>query len=106
VQGRETSVRSGLDPAASLGTVLPYIDTTRGVPVGTDEGLVIFEYVGAAPPPNLEIDGHSLGILPLSVALDAKPHQLKLQFAGDAILRTLTVRAGETLVITLPWLKP
>ncbi|HET8936292.1 MAG TPA: response regulator [Polyangiales bacterium] len=102
----ETSVRSGLDPSVGLGTVLPYIDTTRGVPVGSDEGLVIFEYVGPLPTPNVEIDGRVLGAPPLSVALAATPHQLKLWFAGEPTLRTLSVRAGETRVITLPLLNP
>lgn len=102
----ETSVRSGLDPSYALGTVLPYIDTTRGVPVGSDEGLVIFEYVGPLPTPNVEIDGRLLGAPPLSVALAATPHQLKLWFAGEPTLRTLSVRAGETRVITLPLSKP
>jgi|GEM_PF-2120037 len=101
----ETSVRSGLD-ASGLGTVLPYIDTTRGVPVGNDEGLVIFEYVGPLPTPNVEIDGRVLGSPPLSVALSANPHQLKLWFAGQPTTRTLSVRAGETRVITLPLSKP
>ena len=102
----ETSVRSGLDPNTGLGTVLPYIDTTRGVPVGNDEGLVIFEYVGPLPTPNVEIDGRVLGSPPLSVALAANPHQLKLWFAGQPTTRTLSVRAGETRVITLPLSKP
>jgi hypothetical protein len=86
--------------------VLPYIDTTRGVPVGNDEGLVIFEYVGPLPTPNVEIDGRVLGSPPLSVALAATPHQLKLWFAGQPTTRTLSVRAGETRVITLPLSKP
>jgi CheY-like chemotaxis protein len=102
----ETSVRSGLDPSQALGTVLPYIDTTRGVPVGNDEGLVIFEYVGALPIPKVEIDGRVLGSPPLAVALAANPHQLKLWLAGESTLRTLSVRAGETRVITLPLPKP
>ena len=102
----ETSVRSGLDASSGLGTVLPYIDTTRGVPVGNDEGLVIFEYVGPLPTPNVEIDGRVLGSPPLSVALAANPHQLKLWFAGQPTTRTLSVRAGETRVITLPLSKP
>lgn len=102
----ETSVRSGLDASYGLGTVLPYIDTTRGVPVGNDEGLVIFEYVGPLPTPNVEIDGRVLGSPPLSVALAATPHQLKLWFAGQPTTRTLSVRAGETRVITLPLSKP
>jgi hypothetical protein len=68
--------------------------------------LVIFEFVGAAAPPTLEIDGHTLGPAPLAVALAAKTHQLKLQVASEVISRTLTVRAGETRVITLPLSKP
>jgi hypothetical protein len=102
----ETSVRSGLDASFVLGTVLPYIDTTRGVPVGSDEGLVIFEYVGPLPTPNVEIDGRVLGTPPLSVALAGTPHQLKLWVAGQPTTRTLSVRAGETRVITLPLSKP
>jgi hypothetical protein len=100
--GHETSLRSGTDPGLALGTVLPYIDTSRGVPVGNDEGLVIFEYHGSGSAPAIEIDRHPLQAPPLALALPASAHELRLQRGDEITLYSLVVRAGETRIISLP----
>ena len=102
----ETSLRSGTDPGLALGTVLPYIDTSRGVAVGSDEGLVVFEHRGSEPAPAVEIDRHPLQALPLALALPASAHQLTLHSGDETLIFTLVVRAGETRIITLPLPKP
>jgi CheY-like chemotaxis protein len=102
----ETSLRSGTDPGLALGTVLPYIDTSRGVAVGSDEGLIVFEQRGSEPVPALEIDRHPLQTPPLALALPANAHQLSLHSGDETLILTLVVRAGETRIITLPLPKP
>ena len=98
----ETSLRSGTDPGLALGTVLPYIDTSRGVAVGSDEGLLVFEYHGSGSAPAVEIDHHPLQAPPLALALPASSHELRLRRGDETTIYTLIVRAGETRIISLP----
>jgi len=98
----ETSVQSGTDPGLSMGRILPYIDEGRGVAVGPEQGLLVVEYVGAAPFPSIRIGGRELGRPPIAVALDAGRHELVVHQNREASFRYLIVRAGETRIISLP----
>ena len=98
----ETSLRSGTDPGLALGTVLPYVDTSRGVAVGSDEGLVVIEYRGSGTAPVLEIDRHALQAPPVALALPAGVHELTLRSGTESTTYSLAVHAGETRIIPLP----
>jgi hypothetical protein len=99
----ETTVRSGIDPGLALGVVLPYIDAARGVSVGHEQGLLVIEYNGEEPRPNVELDGRILGAPPLAVALGASQHELLVRQEREvASAHPVIVQAGTTRVITLP----
>jgi hypothetical protein len=102
----ETAVHSGTDPTLSLGRILPYLDESRGVAVGPEQGLLVIEYTGKQPPPKIRISGRDLGMPPLAVALSAGRHELVLQGHGDSSFRYLIVRAGETRIVSLPLAAP
>jgi hypothetical protein len=98
----ETVVQSDPDPNVSIGRVLSYVDQGRGVAVGPEQGLVVVEYAGTEPPPRIRIGGRELGRPPIAVALDSGRHELVMHQHGESSSRYVTVRAGETRVITLP----
>ncbi|HEX4351363.1 MAG TPA: response regulator, partial [Polyangiales bacterium] len=99
----ETAIQSGTDPAGTLGTVMPYIDSSHHVAVGPEQGLLVLQYVGSAPAPLVRIDDRELGRPPRAIALDAGRHELMVHKKSDSSFRYLLVRAGETRVITLPF---
>jgi hypothetical protein len=86
----------------NLGRILPYVDESRGVAVGAEQGLLVIEYAGSAPAPHVRIGSRELGQPPLAVALDAGRHELVVHRNRESSLRYLIVRAGETRIITLP----
>jgi CheY-like chemotaxis protein/cytoskeletal protein RodZ len=98
----ETAVQSGIDPNVSIGRMLSYVDRSRGVAVGPEQGLVVVEYTGTEPPPRIRISGRELGRPPIAVALDSGRHELVVHQHGESSFRHVIVRAGETRVITLP----
>jgi hypothetical protein len=98
----ETTLHSGTDPDLSLGRILPYVDGSRGIPVGPEQGLLVIEYQGDNPAPRIRVAGRELGHAPLAVALNAGRHELVVQRNRESSFRFLIVRAGETRVITLP----
>ncbi|HEY2733539.1 MAG TPA: hypothetical protein VGI70_06120, partial [Polyangiales bacterium] len=99
----ETAIQSGTDPNGALGKILPYIDQSQHIAVGPEQGLLVLQYVGAAPAPLVRIDSHELGRPPRAIALDAGRHELMVHKKSDSSFRYLLVRAGETRVITLPF---
>ena len=98
----ETALHSATDPDLSLGRILPYVDASRGVSVGPQQGLLVIEYQGDNPSPKIRVAGRELGHPPLAVALSAGRHELVVQRNRESSFRYLVVRPGQTRVITLP----
>jgi hypothetical protein len=98
----EAPVPGAPDPTLNLGRILPYVDQSRGVAVGAEQGLLVIEYAGSAPAPQVRIGSRELGQPPLAVALNAGRHELVVHRNRESSFRYLIVRAGETRIITLP----
>jgi hypothetical protein len=94
------------EPAAGatgngLGRTLPFIDHSRNVAVGADQGLLVVEYDGGSGAPRVSVAGRDLGSAPLAIALPAGRHELTLK-SGDATrVRYFLLRAGETQIVEL-----
>ena len=98
----ERSASNAMDHDPMLGHVLPYVDVGRGVAVGPEQGLLVVEYEGVKPAPNVRVSGRELGRPPIAIALNAGRHELVVRQNRESSFRYLIVRAGETRVITLP----
>jgi DNA-binding response OmpR family regulator len=89
-------------PNTQLGRILPFIDDSRGVEVGVDEGLLVLEYQGTDPAPSVRVGERELGKPPLAVALPVGRHELVVRAGKSTSFRYLIVRAGETRIVSLP----
>jgi hypothetical protein len=89
-------------PNTQLGRVLPFVDHTRGVEVGDDQGLLVLEYHGTDPAPSVRVGERELGKPPLAVALPVGRHELVVRAGKSTSFRYLIVRAGETRIVSLP----
>ncbi len=85
-----------------FGKVLPFVDRAHGIAVAPDQGLLVVEYRGNEPPPNVRVGERDLGKPPLAVALAPGRHELVLRTPKSTSFRYLIVRAGETRVVSLP----
>jgi hypothetical protein len=93
------------EPALSntqLGRILPFVDHSRGVEVGADQGLLVLEYHGTDPAPSVRVGARELGRPPLAVALPPGRHELVVRAGKSTSFRYLIVRAGETRIVGLP----
>jgi hypothetical protein len=90
-------------PAASngLGRTLPFIDHSRNVAVGADQGLLVVEYDGSGGAPRVSVAGRDLGSAPLAAALPAGRHELTLKSGDSTRVRYFLLRAGETQIVQL-----
>jgi hypothetical protein len=89
-------------PNTQLGRILPFIDNSRGVEVGADQGLLVLEYHGTDPAPSVRVGERELGRPPLAVALPVGRHELVVRAGKSTSFRYLIVRAGETRIVSLP----
>ncbi|MDD9933933.1 MAG: response regulator [Myxococcales bacterium] len=85
--------------APTFGRVLPFIDHSRGVPVGESQGLLLIEYEADGTGPKVRIGDRSLGPAPTGVALDGGRHQLVIERDGQTSFRFLTIEPGETRIV-------
>jgi hypothetical protein len=81
--------------------VLPFVDRSRGVSVGEDQGLLVVEYEGGGPeaPPQVRVAGRDLGPAPVAVALGGGRHEVVLKRGDRTSFRYVVIRAGETRII-------
>jgi DNA-binding response OmpR family regulator len=86
-----------------FGKVLPFVDTSHGVVVAPDQGLLVIEFHGGAEPaPNIRVGARELGKPPLAIALPAGRHELVVRSGKSTSFRYLIVRAGETRIVSVP----
>jgi CheY-like chemotaxis protein len=85
-----------------FGKVLPFVDSSRGVAVAPDEGLLVIELQGSDPAPNVRVGTRELGKPPIAVALPAGRHELVVRSGKSTSFRYLVVRPGETRIVTVP----
>lgn len=86
-----------------FGKILPFVDTSRGVAVAPDQGLLVIEFQrGADPAPNIRVGARELGKPPFAVALPAGRHELVVRSGKSTSFRYLIVRAGETRIVSVP----
>jgi CheY-like chemotaxis protein len=86
-----------------FGKVLPFVDASRGVSVGPDQGLLVIEFqAGVDPAPYIRVGSRELGKAPLAVALPAGRHELVVRSGKSTSFRYLIVRAGETRIVSVP----
>jgi CheY-like chemotaxis protein len=102
--GPELKARSEsepVEPGPSVARVLPFVDRSRGVSVGEDQGLLVVEYEGAAPgaPPQVRVASRDLGPAPVAVALAGGRHEVMLKRGDRTSFRYVVIRAGETRII-------
>jgi hypothetical protein len=89
--------------AASTGVrVLPFIDQSRGVAVGQDEGLLVVEYDAKdMPPPRVRVGGRELGPAPIATALPGGRHELLLKRGTQTSFRYVVIHPGETRIVEI-----
>jgi CheY-like chemotaxis protein len=82
--------------------VLPFIDQSRGVAVGQDEGLLVVEYDGKdEPPPRVHVGGRDLGLAPTATALPGGRHELLLKRGTQTSFRYVVIHPGETRIVDI-----
>ncbi|HEX7480966.1 MAG TPA: hypothetical protein VF331_24400, partial [Polyangiales bacterium] len=87
--------------ASGFGRVLPYVDKARGVEVRGDQGLFVVDFEGAGPPPSISDGEHELGRPPLTLALSAGRHELRLRRGDELSVRYVFIKPGQTRWVTL-----
>jgi hypothetical protein len=87
--------------ASGFGRVLPYVDKARGVEVRADQGLFVVDFEGAGPPPSVSDGEHELGRPPLTLALSAGRHELRLRRGDELSVRYVFIKPGQTRWVTL-----
>ena len=86
------------EPATEL-RLLPFVDRSRGIAVGEDEGLLVVEYEGAGEGPSVRVLERDLGRAPVAVAVPAGRHQVELTQGARVSFRAVTVRQGATTIL-------
>jgi hypothetical protein len=95
------SAAATMDETVEFGRVLPFIDTSRGVAVAPDQGLLVVETDRPSEPTRVKIAGKDRGAAPLSIALQPGRHELTLSRKSGTSFRYLVIRAGETRVVSI-----
>ncbi len=88
--------------AYAFGRSLPFIDQTRNVKVGDDQGLLVVEFDSPVDAPLVRIGKRNLGRAPIDVALSAGRHELIFDRNGETSYRYVVVSAGKTLIVKAP----
>ncbi len=87
----------------SWGSVLPFIDRSRGVEVGEEQGLLVIESESNGDDYKVRVNGRNLGRPPVSVALEAGRHELRFKRRGsESSFRFVVVEKGRTRVVQTP----
>jgi len=86
----------------SWGSVLPFIDKSRGVEVPEDRGLLVVEAESDGEGYRVQVDGREMGSLPLGVALEPGRHELRFRRGGVSSFRFVVVQTGRTRVVQAP----
>jgi hypothetical protein len=86
-------------PSVVAGRSLPFVDRSRGIEVGEQQGLLVLEHESAAPPPRLSLSGRDLPPPPTALAVDAGRHELVLANGDMTRFHYLVIRAGETRIV-------
>jgi len=96
----EPSTESGADGDSSAELrLLPFVDRSRGIAVGEDEGLLVIEYEGGGEAPRVRVLDRDLGPAPVAAAVPAGRHQVELLQGAHMSFRAVTVRAGATTIL-------
>ena len=79
-----------------FGRVLPFIDHSRGVPVGDSEGLLVIEYeANRGPSPSVRVGGRDLGRAPIATALPEGRHEIVWKRGTQTSFRYVMIRRGR-----------
>jgi hypothetical protein len=87
-----------LEPGAAL-RLLPFVDRSRGIAVGEDEGLLVIEYESSGEAPHVRVLDRELGPAPVAAAVPAGRHQVELAQGKRISFRAVTVRRGATTIL-------
>lgn len=94
-----TTRLDAVEVTPGYGRVLPFIDRSRGVEVGADEGLLVVESDSGENAPSVRIAGRDIGRAPTAAALPPGRHELVLRRGTQTSFRYVVIRAGETRVV-------
>jgi CheY-like chemotaxis protein len=95
----EPSASPQSSPEGSELRLLPFVDRSRGIAVGEDEGLLVIEYEGSGQAPRVRVLDRELGPAPVAAAVPAGRHQVELLQGTRMSFRAVTVRAGATTIL-------
>ena len=94
--------RAGEGSAVAGPGTLSYIDTSYGVDVADDEGLLVVRFDADGTPPSVRIGDRDLGLAPTAVALPAGRHEVVFRRSGQTRFRYLVIRRGQTRIVDVP----